>query len=182
MIDALRERISQVLPETPFASAKEKLSWACRELCTEADAWVHDFGPVVYVDGKRGRIMIPRAEPLRVRHLVIEGRKEAPGRLYQQTGPLAVEFFREPDALDYEGEVACRPKVGEFLPDSLLLKWSEVVINGALWQLFLLPHSADGERASYYRTQFLAGVHEAKSNSMLGYGSGGARVKMRPFI
>jgi len=184
MLDELIDSVALEVPDAPRATMRDMLSWASREFCTEADAWVTEEGPVIYgADSDYPLIVAPTGEAIRIVSLTMDGRMVTQGEGFEQRSPTEIVFSQTPSQAVISGRLACRPKRGDFPADGVLSRWGEPIADGARWRLLLLPQSwRDPELASYYQRRFLAGITDAKQQSRLGHARGGARVQMRRFV
>jgi hypothetical protein len=184
MMQQLIQQVVQDVPEAPLLTIREMLNRMARELCTEADAWVQRNQPVVVAaNTSYPQIMASQGEPLRIISLVIDGRECVQGEGFRQLTPTEVSFDRQPSESLLYGALACRPEIGDSVPDEVLNRWGDVIADGARWRILLLPQPwRDAELASYYQQRYLAGVADARQHSRLGHARGGARVNMRRFI
>ncbi|GEK46553.1 hypothetical protein HPA02_08360 [Bisbaumannia pacifica] len=183
-LDELMADVALEVPDAPRASIRDMIRWAARELCTEADAWVTEEGPVIYgADSDYPAIVAPAGEPLRIVSLTLGGREVGQGDQFEQRSPTDIHFYRQPGESVVNGRLACRPRPGEMPPDAVTSRWASAIGDGARWRLLLLPQPwRNPELASYYQQRFLAGIADARQHSRLGHARGGARVMMRRFI
>lgn len=184
MLDDLIDSVALEVPDAPRATIRDMLSWASREFCTEADAWVTEEGPVIYgADSDYPMIVAPAGEAIRIVSLTLNGRTVTQGEGFQQSSPTEVVFSQTPSQPVVNGRLACRPKPGDLPANEVLSRWGEPIADGARWRLLLLPQAwQNPELSSYYQRRFLAGITDARQQSRLGHARGGARVKMRRFV
>ena len=183
-LDDLVDQIQLDIPDAPRATVADQIKRMARELCQEADAWVHTG--IIVVGAKSGypQLLVPsEAEALRIVILHDGTRPLKAGVHYEQRAQDRITLLTTTDKDELTGRLSCRPKLTESVPAELLQNWPDVIADGARWRLFLMPQPwRDTELATYHQRLFRAGTTDAKQKATLGHARGGARVKMRPFL
>lgn len=182
-LDDLIDRIALDAPDVPRATLSEQIMHAARELCTEADAWVRRGIVVVAAKSGYPQIVTGDGEPLRIIELKDNGRQLVAGRDYEQTAPTTITLLRDTTKDTLTGAVAMRPALDKPLPVALVRDWYQVLHDGVLARLLMMPQPwRNADLALYHKREFQAGITHAKSKALHGHARGGARVKMRPFL
>lgn len=183
-LQELVESLIIEVPGCPLPTIRDMLRWAQRELCTEADVWIFSDGPVVVgANTPNAEVEVPSgAETLRIINLVEGGKLLKAGIDYRQTGSNGVEFLRKPASNILLGTIACRPAHGQDMPDELISRWSEALMNGARYRLLLLPQPwRDPALSEFYRLKFLDVQSDARQLARDGHQSGSIRVRTPRF-
>lgn len=182
--DDLIDQIQLDIPDAPRASVAEQIKRMARELCDEADVWVHTG--IVVVAAKTGypQLLVPSdGEALRILELKDGDRPLSPGCDFNQPSQSRITLMGTPKNDDLTGRLACRPTLTVEVPDILLTEWGDTIGDGARWRLLMMPQPwKDPGLASYYRTEFFAGVSRAKQKATTGHARGGRRVRPRQFL
>lgn len=181
----LAEELTIELPSCPLATIRDMIRWAQRELCAQGNAWISRGEPVVAAaDTAYAELEIPvGAEAIRIISLTNNGSTLRPGLDYIQTGPNSIEFRTKPSTSMLYGELACKPKFGLDMPEEIITRWSEALMDGARSRLFMLPQSwREPTLAEFHRRRFLDAQVDCLSISRSGYQSGGAKMIFPRFI
>lgn len=172
-------------PGCPLATLRDQLRWAQRELCAEGNAWVHTDSPVV-VGARSDEPEIeaaPGAEILRIFRLKDGVRELRAGIDYWQPTAATVAFHVSPAADELDGGIVCRPALGRDMPAALLARWSEAVLHGARYQLFLMPQPwRDPAMAEFYSMKFLSAQAEARHLATAGHQRGSLQMQVPRFV
>lgn len=178
------QQVSMDVPDAPLMTVRNALSWAARDFCKDADAWVIENQPIVVAaNTEYPEVSASEGEPLRIVTLNLQGRDRQQGDGYFQPTPTSIRFDRKPSESILYGSLACRPKVGDMPPETVGDRWGEAFCNGARYRLLMMPQPwRDGQTATYYQRLFEQAKGEAKQQACLGHGLGSARVRLRPFI
>lgn len=181
--DDLIDLIQLDIPEAPRAAIAEQALRMARELCDEADAWTHQGYLVVAAKSGYPQMVETEGEPLRIVSLEDGGMTMVAGRDFVQSAPNRIQLLRKTQKDVLTGTLAMRPYLNTTMPESLLTDWGPVIANGARWRLLLLPQPwRNPEMATYYQTEYRAGVSDAKRRAIHGHAKGTTRVKARRFI
>jgi hypothetical protein len=181
----MAETLSIELPSCPLATIRDMIRWAQRELCSEGNAWISRGEPVVAAaDTDYAELEIPvGAEAIRIISLNSDGRVLRPGIDYTQTGPNSIVFLSRPTSAMVYGELACRPSAGLDMPPEILTRWSEALMDGARYRLFMLPQSwREPNLAEFFRRKFMDSQADCRSISRSGYQAGSVKMQFPRFI
>lgn len=181
----LAETLSIEVPGCPLATIRDMLRWAQRELCTEGNAWIVRGEPVVVAaDTDYAELEVPvGAEALRIMGLLSGWRRLRPGSDYYQTGPNAVSFRSRPGQSTLYGELACRPLPGADMPEELITRWGEPLMDGARYRLLMLPKPwRDPQLAEFHRRKFMDAQADARSLAIDGLQHGSIRMHARRVV
>ena len=182
--DELIDLVQLDIPDAPRASIRDQMQRMARELCQDANAMV--ASGIVVVGAKSGypQLLVPNdSEPLRILELMDGQCRLAPGRHYSQPAPGQVMINGNVSNDTLTGKVACRPKYGTDIPESLLTEHGDTIANGARWRLLLMPQPwMNPELASYYQQSYQAGVVDAQRRHLYGHAKGSASIRLRKFV
>jgi len=183
-VNELAETLSIEFPGCPLATLRDMIRWAERELCTEGNIWISRGEPVVVAANTSNAEIEPPSggEALRIFGLLQDGRRLKPGVDYRQIGVSAVEFRRTASANLVYGELVCRPAPGSDMPEELITRWSEALLDGARYRIFMLPQAwKDPQQADFYRRRFLDAQAYGRDLACSDYQAGSVRMRTRPF-
>ncbi|WP_110647606.1 hypothetical protein [Salinicola peritrichatus] len=178
-IEELVDEIVVDVPEAPIMAIRDAARWAQREFCDGTNVW-HIDSPVTVVDGVGSYEGIADAEPVRVLSVSDGDRVLIPGTQYHQDDPQSLVFgiaVTNPVAV-----LVLRPSRGHDMPAPLIGHWREALIAGACHRLLRMPQPwREMELSEYHRRRFMSLTADALKTTALGYGKGGARVKLRRY-
>ena len=163
--DLVQSLIIEV-PGCPMPTIRDMLRWAQRELCSEGNVWIVNDGPaVVAANTSYAEVEAPQGAEVFASHAAIPGWSRAQAWSLSLGRPvLALLSFwaHHRKASVLTGSVSCRPAYGEDMPDALVSRWSETIMDGARYRLLNLPQPwQNAERAEFHRRLFL----DAQSNA-----------------
>jgi hypothetical protein len=184
-INDLVQALEPEFPACMAATLLDNLRWSQRELCEDGNAWVVNDGPVVFgADTPFATVEPPLdAEAVRLISLTRKGRKLRAGADYTQSGDNLVTFNIPIDTPEIEGQLSCKPEIGKDLPDELLSRWFEALLDGARARLMVLPQPwRDLQMAQYYQLKFAHHKAQARERAMTGHQAGSVRMRVPRFF
>ena len=177
-----QELIEQLLPEVPgvlIASVRDAVGWAVREFCKEADVWLVEL-PVIA--GSNTLDAGDDLEPLRVRG-VLQGGEPLAARLYEQ--PAARTLVVSSDLQGLVAQVAVRPRSIAYrdLAEDFVSEHQDALASGALMRLYAQPEKpwSNPQLANDQHRIFMACCAHARQRAVLGYATGGRRMRAPRF-
>lgn len=174
--------IELVIPDAlgaPAATVRDAVGWAVREFCKEADVWAVD---VPVVAGTNTLDVGDDLEPLRVRGVLQDG-NPLPARLYEQ--PAGRTLIVSSDLQGLAARVAVRPRSIAYrdLAEDFVSEHQDALAAGALMRLCAQPEKpwSNPQLANNQHRIFLACCARARQRAVLGYASGGRRMRAPRF-
>lgn len=184
--DEIADEVMIEAQGAPLAMIRRAVLQSARELCSDADAWIHDQGPIVVAAKTAYPQLNPPSggEALRIRKLFDGERELTPGFDYEQPQDDKVKILARLENGSLTGELACRPRRNaQRLPDTLE-RWADALADGARYRLLRQPgvEWSQPNLATYYERRFEYAKTEAMKRGQFGHAKGTRTVRMRRFI
>jgi hypothetical protein len=179
----LAETLSIEVPSCPLSTIRDMIQWAQRDFCTHGNIWiVRDEPVVVAADTDYPELEIPTGgEAIRIISLTTSNGTLKPDIDFRQVGVNSIKFASKPKDPVLYGAMSCRPVIGKDMPEELISRWSEELMDGARSRLFMLPNQpwSSPELAQFYRLKFMDSKSDAIAKARDGYQFGSVRMRTR---